>query len=136
MKAGLQALARVGQVYPSSTDANSLGYAGDWGPYGDRSGDCKKLAGIAYYRAGLTLVRGNAKPTFDHYYANRTNRGTGLRPPYGALVGFNVALPYGHIAVAVGGNRVASTVGSESARRANAVQTTSSYSNYAGWVVP
>lgn len=134
VKAGLQAIARVGQVYANSSDAALYT---DWapGPYGEWSGDCKKLAGVAYYRAGLSLRTGNAKPTFDYYYANRSLRGTGL-PRYGSLVGFNIVLPYGHIAVAVGGNRIASTRGMDGARLSNAIQTTRSYNNYAGWVVP
>ena len=78
---------------------------------------------------------GNAKPTFDYYWANRSARGTGL-PRYGSLVGFNIALPYGHIAVAVGGNRIATTRGSDGQRLTNEIQTTSSYSNYLGWVLP
>ena len=47
-------------------------------------------------------------------------------------MGFNTYLPYGHIAVAVGGNRIASTRGVDGNRLANAIQTTSSYSSYAG----
>lgn len=134
VKAGLQAIARLGQVYASSSDASRYS---DWapGPYAEWSGDCKKFVAIAYYRAGLTLVSGNAKPTFDYYRANRTQKGGGF-PRYGALVGFNITLPYGHIAVAIGGDRIATTQGYDGNKLPTAIRTTSSYSNYAGWVVP
>ena len=81
----------MGQAIANSSDAALFT---DWapGPYGEWSGDCKKLVSTAYRRAGLTLVSGNAKPTFDYYWANRSLRGTGL-PRYGALVGFTSRLP-------------------------------------------
>lgn len=134
VKAGLEAIKRMGQATASSSDA---GLFTDWapGPYGEWSGDCKKLVSTAYRRAGLTLRSGNAKPTFDYYWANRSARGGGL-PRYGALVGFNIALPYGHIAVAVGGNRIATTRGNDGQRLTNEIQSTSTYSNYVGWVLP
>lgn len=136
VKAGLEAIKRMGQTYASSSDA-SLFSASSWspGPYGEWSGDCKKLAYVAYYRAGLTLVSGNAKPTFDYYWARRSSKGGGY-PLYGALVGWDIVRPYGHIAVAVGGNRVATTRGMDHDARANAILTTGSFSNYLGWVVP
>ena len=136
VKAGLEAIKRLGQVYASSSDA-SLFSASSWspGPYGEWSGDCKKLAYVAYYRAGLTLVGGNAKPTFDYYWANRSSKGGGL-PLYGSLVGWDIIRPYGHIAVAVGGDRVATTRGLDGDKLTNAIRTTSSFSNYLGWVVP
>jgi hypothetical protein len=134
VKAGLRAIDRLGQTYPTSADYNV--YPGDWGPYKDWSGDCKKLVALAYRDAGLTLVRGNAKPTFDYYWANRSTKGTGQLMLYGALAGFDQALPYGHISIAVGGNRVATTVGSESARQRNTIKAVSSMSGYRGWVIP
>ena len=133
--AGLHALNRVGQVTANSADAALFR---DWapGPYGEWSGDCKKLASTAWYRAtGALLASGNAKPSFDYYWARRSEKGGGY-PRYGSLVGFNTYLPYGHIAVAVGGNRIASTRGVDGQRLANAIQTTTSYPSYAGWVVP
>ena len=135
VKAGLEAIKRMGQVTASASDAALFT---DWapGPYGEWSGDCKKLVWTAYYRAGLSLARGNAKPTFDYYWANRSTRGTGSLPRYGALVGFNIVLPYGHIAVAVGGNRIATTRGTDGQGLTNEIQTISTYSNYAGWVLP
>lgn len=135
VKAGLQALRRVGQVYANNADASRFN---DWapGPRGEWSGDCKKLAWVAYKDAGLTLIGGNAKPTFDSYYASRSMKGKGRLPRYGALVGFNTYLPYGHIAVAVGGDRIATTNGVDGQRRANTISRTSSFSAYAGWVVP
>ena len=60
--AGLHALNLVGQVTANSSDAALFR---DWapGPYGEWSGDCKKLASTAWYRAtGAPLVSVNAKP--------------------------------------------------------------------------
>jgi hypothetical protein len=133
--AGLNAIARIGQVYANSSDAALFS---DWapGPYGEWSGDCKKLVSTAWYRAtGRLLVSGNAKPTFDYYWANRGEKGYGY-PRYGSLVGYNIAAPYGHIAVSVGVNRIVSTQGLDFARLPVAMQTTGSYSNPLGWVVP
>ena len=133
--AGLHALNLVGQVTANSADAALFR---DWapGPYGEWSGDCKKLTSTAWYRAtGALLVSGNAKPSFDYYWARRSQKGCSY-PRYGSLVGFNTYLPYGLIAVAVAGNRIASTRGVDGNRLANAIQTTSSYPSYAGWVVP
>ncbi len=134
VKAGLQAIQRLGQITANATDAARFT---DWapGPYGEWSGDCKKLVSVAYRDAGLPLIGGNAKPTFDTYYASRSQRGGGL-PRYGALVGFNTYLPYGHIAVAIGGNRIATTNGTDGQKQANSIRTTSSFAGYAGWVVP
>ena len=135
VKAGLEAIARIGQVYANSSDAALFT---DWapGPYGEWSGDCKKLVNVAWYRAtGVKLVSGNAKPTFDYYWARRSYKGGG-NPAYGSLVGFNVYAPYGHITVAVGGNRIATTRGVDNQRLTTAIQATGSYSKYMGWVVP
>ena len=133
--AGLHALNRVGQVTANSADAALFR---DWapGPYGEWSGDCKKLVSTAWYRAtGAPLVSVNAKPELRLLLGAALPEG--LRyPRSGSLVGFNTYLPYGHIAVAVGGNRIASTRGVDGNRLANAIQTTSSYPSYAGWVVP
>ena len=84
VKAGLEAIARIGQVYANSSDAALFT---DWapGPYGEWSGDCKKLVNVAWYRAtGVKLVSGNAKPTFDYYWARRSYKGGG-NPAYGSL---------------------------------------------------
>lgn len=111
---------------------------GDWspGPYGEWSGDCKKLVAVAYSRAGKTLGLGNAWPAFDHCYnRSATPRGAGY-PQYGSLVGFRTYMPYGHIAVSIGGNRIASTQGVDFNRKPNAIWTTSTLPSYAVWVVP
>ncbi len=115
VKAGLEAIGRIGQVFANSSD---VALFTDWapGPYDEWSGDCKKLVNVAWYRAtGTKLVSGNAKPTFDYYWARRSYKGGG-NLAYGSLVGFNVYAPYGHIAVAVGGNRIATTRGVDNQR--------------------
>lgn len=134
VRAGLAAIARVGQVSASPTDAARFT---DWAPgeYGEWSGDCKKLVSVAWRDAGVPLIGGNAKPTFDTYWANRAWRGGG-NPAYGALVGWNTALPYGHIGVAIGGTRVVATRGWDNQRLPVSVTSTGSYPGYAGWVVP
>jgi hypothetical protein len=79
--AGLHALNLVGQVTANSADAALFR---DWapGPYGEWSGDCKKLTSTAWYRAtGALLVSGNAKPSFDYYWARRSQKGCVTRAP-------------------------------------------------------
>ncbi len=74
------------------------------------------------------------------YYWNDPSRvkGSGY-PLYGALVGFDVT-KYGHIAVAVGARRMATTVGVDPQREENTIQdwySVPAYSaNYRGWVLP
>lgn len=136
VKAGLEAIKRVGQVTASSSDA-ALFASSDWapGPYGEWSGDCKKLVYVAHYRAGKQLVGGDAWATFSYYW-NRTSAKGGGYPRYGSLVGFKTYMPYGHIAVAVGGSRIVSTRGTDGQRLSNALLSTSSLPSYAGWVLP
>lgn len=132
--AGLAAIDRIGESIARDTDARLFG---DWGAvYGEWSGDCKKLASASYRAAGVTLVGGNAKPAFDFYRSTSPWTGTSRTPPYGALVGYDVAMPYGHIAVAVGGERIVTTFGPEGSRTPNQVNTTWIYGNYRGWAVP
>jgi len=136
VRAGLAAVDRIGEVYARPTDAQYYA-ALDWGRvYGEWSGDCKKLAASAWRDAGVVLVTGHAAATFDWYWYRRTDRGVGRIAPYGSLVGFAVSLPYGHIAVSIGGNRIVTTLGAEGSRTANGVRTTDLYGGYRGWVLP
>jgi hypothetical protein len=93
--------------------------------------------------AGKDLVRNNAWPIFWTYYSSSySERGRNKLPRYGALVGWN--WNPGHIAVAVGGAHVATTLGRDGANapisRKNLANSTfgdpGSTSTYYGWVVP
>lgn len=95
VKAGLGRSPESARCMPTPSDAALFT---DWapGPYGEWSGDCKKLVNVAWYRAtGVKLVSGNAKPTFDYYWARRSYKGwrqPGLRQPGG----LQRLCPYGH----------------------------------------
>lgn len=153
VKAGLAAMARLGQVSPSAGDVKAGGWTltgptsnGDaFGPYGDWAGDCVKFARTAYNAAGKPLVRGNAWPVFNNYYSSDyAARGTDRMPLYGSLVGWNWSP--GHIAVAVGGSFVATTIGRDRTTATGTsqpislknlkVDTSFGGSGYTGWVVP
>jgi hypothetical protein len=144
VKAGMQAMRRMGQACASPADT-ALFTAADWGVFcdpkqqtqGEWSGDCKKLVWVAYKRAGYTLVDGDAAPTFNYYWKQTAAKGNGTSyPRYGALVGYSYPAPFGHIAVAVGGKSMASTRGVDTNKLPNEVRSTSSVPNYLGWVNP
>jgi hypothetical protein len=133
--AAIQAATRVGQVQASDTDARQF-TAADWspGPYGEWSGDCPKLGAVAWAAAGVGVKRGNAIGQYRAYKdAGMIRQGT---PPPGALVFFDIAQPYGHTGVSMGGGRIATTRGVDNDRQPNAAMAISSYSNYLGWAMP
>lgn len=144
VKAGLQAAARLGQVYPSAADVTAGGWtrigsltnSNAFGPKGDWSGDAAKLAWISYWRAGRALARGGSWNIFQYHWDRSATRGTSRFAPYGALVGWRWSP--GQIGISLGGNRVASTSGADSALRPNdRLFTTQDYGGpFAGWVVP
>lgn len=146
VRAGLEAAARLGQWEPTDSDVKAGGWirkgpttnGNAFGPLGDWSGDCAKLAWIAYRRAGGTsLFRGNAWPMFSRYWNHAAERGKGRLPRYGALVGWQGTI--GHIAISIGGHRTASTIGFDNAKARNAYVSTKTNDyngQYFGWVVP
>ena len=73
--------------------------------YAEWSGDCAKLLHYGYtYSAGVSYSAGNA---IDQYYAYKSaGRIHGGLPRYGAPVFYNVAAPYGHTAIYVGGTTI------------------------------
>jgi hypothetical protein len=133
VRAADQALSYVGQVYANSTIA-SMYAASDWapGPYGEWSGDCAKLTHSSYvYGAGVAYETGNAIVQYQKY----RNKGQiyGGLPRYGAPVFYNIAAPYGHTAIYVGGTTIVSTQGMDNARLQVARRDIYSFGNYLGW---
>jgi hypothetical protein len=134
VNAALRAANRVGQKYASTTDRQMFSTA-SWhpGPVGEWSGDCPKLGHVAW-RGARTLPSGNAIVQYRFYRdRGRIKQGT---PPAGALVFYDVARPYGHVAVSLGGGRIATTIGLDWAEKPNARVRMSHFGNYLGWAMP
>lgn len=108
----------------------------DWapGPYAEWSGDCAKLTHSAYrYGAGVTFATGNA---IDQYNSYRTaGKILGGIPRYGAPVYYNIAAPYGHTAIYVGGTTIVTTQGFDNNRQPVIRKGLYDYANYLGWAV-
>jgi hypothetical protein len=132
------ALATVGHVWAQDTGDAGYFSTNDWspGPYGEWSGDCVKLTVAAYRHANMTIpTSGTARQMFYDYQARGLIRQGA--PPAGALVFYpNQAPPYGHIAVAVNGNEVATTMGLDGDQAANARKPISYFGEPAGWALP
>lgn len=131
VRAADKALSYIGQVYAPYDIANKYS---DWapGPYGEWSGDCAKLSHSAYvYGAGYPFETGNAIVMYQKY----RNRGLiyGGLPRYGAPVFYNIAAPYGHTAIYVGGTTIVSTQGMDNARLQVVRRDIYSFGNYLGW---
>ena len=148
VEAALQAIARFGQWQPSASDVQLGGWTlygptsnpNAFGPDGDWSGDCAKFAWVAYERAGKQLAKGGAWAMFSTYYSGSYSaRGRNTLPAYGALVGWD--WNPGHIAIAIGGSYVATTLGLDNAKLNNtdenlAASTSFGGTGFYGWVVP
>lgn len=138
VKAGLAATQRIGKRNASETA--DTGYWSWTGPKGEWSGDCKAFAYIMYKRAGVTLHSGNGGPTFMyHYNSSYLERGRNKTPRYGSIVGWN--WNPGHIAVAIGGHNVATTLGYDGDNAPITVKNLESStsfggSNFYGWAIP
>jgi hypothetical protein len=133
VRAADKALSYVGQVYATSDIANKYA-ASDWapGPFGEWSGDCAKLTNSSYrFGAGVGYASGNA---INQYYAYRASGQVyGGLPRYGAPVFYNIAAPYGHTAIYVGGTTIVSTQGMDGAHLPVARRDINSFGNYLGW---
>jgi hypothetical protein len=133
VRAADKVLSYLGQVYAASDVANYYG-AASWapGPFAEWSGDCAKLSGSAYILgAGLSFPRGNAIDQF------RSLRGQGRIypgiPRYGAPVFYDIAAPYGHTAVYVGGLTIVTTQGYDHNALPVVRKGLYDYGNYLGW---
>jgi hypothetical protein len=106
----------------------------DWapGPYAEWSGDCAKLTHMSFrYGAGVSYAVGNA---INQYYTYR-NAGMiyGGLPRYGDPVFYNIAAPYGHTAIYIGGTTIVSTQGMDFANLPVARRDIYSFGAYLGW---
>lgn len=131
VRAADQALSYIDQVYAPSAIA---AHYSDWapGPYGEWSGDCAKLTHSSYvYGAGVGFATGNAINQYNTYRSQGVIYG-GL-PRYGSPVYYNIASPYGHTAIYVGGTTIISTQGLDNARLSVVRRDVYSFANYLGW---
>lgn len=112
------AIARIGQ----RTQPNGVGW----------SGYCATFTYNAFAQgAGVAYERGNA---IDQYRKYR-DRGMvyGGLPRYGDPVFYDIAQPYGHTAIYIGGTTVVTTQGMEGANQPVARRDLYSFGNYLGW---
>jgi hypothetical protein len=112
------AIARIGQY----TQPNGVGW----------SGYCATFTHNAFTQgAGVAYEPGNA---IDQYWKYR-NRGMirGGLPRFGDPVFYDIARPYGHTAIYIGGTTVVTTQGLEGANLPVARRDLYSFSNYLGW---
>lgn len=133
VRAADKARSYYGQTYATSDIASEFS-ASDWapGPYAEWSGDCAKLTSSAYrHGAGLSYASGNAIVQYRTY----KNAGPilGGIPRYGAPVFYDIAAPYGHTAIYIGGTTIITTQGMDNARLRVVRKDLYSYANYLGW---
>jgi hypothetical protein len=125
------AISQIGNLYAPS---NLAGNYTDWspGPFAEWSGDCAKLTHMSfYYGANTSYARGNAIDQY-HFYKNSGIVYGGL-PRYGDPVFYNIAAPYGHTAIYIGGTTIVSTQGMDGDHRPVARRDINSFGNYLGW---
>jgi hypothetical protein len=136
-RAAAAALATNGHVYAHETDDNTFSNA-DWapGPVGEWSGDCVKLPVAAYRKVGISIPTSS---TARNMYFNYRDRGLIRQgaPVAGALVFYpDIAQGFGHVAVAINGSQIVSTMGYDNNKKANAVVGLTYFGNPAGWALP
>jgi cell wall-associated NlpC family hydrolase len=85
--------------------------------------------------AGISIPRGNASTVYNTYRGRGQISRTGT-PPAGALVFWDVARPYGHVALSVGGGQVIGTRGMDFARLPVQQYAINAIPGYLGWVMP
>ncbi len=108
----------------------------DWvpGPYAEWSGDCAKLAHYGFaYAAGHPFATGDAIQMYQTY--KNAGKIYGGLPRYGDPVFYNIAAPYGHVAIYVGGTTIVSTQGMDNAYQPVARRDINSFGNYLGWAL-
>ena len=77
---------------------------------------------------------GNAVDVY-RWYAARGRISTGV-PPTGSLVFYDIAWPWGQVALSVGGSQVVSTRGLDGARLPNQLMSYRAFCDYLGWAMP
>ncbi len=106
----------------------------DWrpGPNREWSGDCAKLPFIAYRRQGMNYPLANA---IDQWNAlpSKGYASSGYYPRYGDPVFWNIASPYGHTALYIGGDKVVGTRGMDGDWRPVEIYPIGAYGNYLGY---
>lgn len=131
----------TGQTHANGT-VSAYFSASQWspGPYGEWSGDCVKLGVAAYRAAGKTITSGST--AYNQYlaYKNQGAIKTGT-PPIGALVFYDRTSTNsaGHVAVAVGADHAATTIGVDGQQKKNEIRTTTAAGQggaYLGWALP
>ncbi len=125
------AIAQIGQT--RAPDAWARNFS-DWapGPYAEWSGDCAKFTFMSFaYAAGVPYARGDAIGQYNQY----KNQGMiyGGLPRYGDPVFYNIAAPYGHTAIYIGGTTIVTTQGMDGANQPIARRDINSFGNYLGW---
>ena len=137
-RAAAYARTLVGQTFANASDA-AIYPAWSWGqPYGEWAGDCPKLPGVAYARAtgnNSYIPRVGDADDLANYYRSR-GRVQGGVPPVGALVFYDIARPYGHVAISIGGGQIVTTRGLDGNRYANSQVAYTFFGNYLGWAMP
>lgn len=102
------------------------------GPFREWSGDCAKFAHMAYaYAAGTSYPRADAIGQYRSFKsAGKIYSGL---PRYGAPVFYDIARPYGHTAIYIGGRTIVTTQGMDNANLPVVRRDIGSFANYLGW---
>ncbi|MGQ0679192.1 MAG: NlpC/P60 family protein [Actinomycetota bacterium] len=127
---------QVGQ-WEAAPDVAKL-YSSNWvgGPDGEWSGDCLLFVNHAYRVAGVNTIRAaNANGAF-HAYREQGRITTTGTPPAGALVFWDTARPYGHVALSVGGGQVITTRGMDGQKQPVQQTSVATFGTPIGWVLP
>ena len=127
------ALGQVGQPFAPAEYGQGV-WGMDWAPGPNRewSGDCAKLPFIAYKRQGLNYPLADAIRQWKALPDKRV-ASTGYLPRFGDPVFWDIARPWGHTALSVGGNKVVGTRGVDGNRRPVEIYPISDYSSYLGY---
>lgn len=127
------ALTQVGQTY-ASTDYRQGVWGMDWRPGPDRewAGDCAKLPFIAYMRQGVSYPLADAIRQWD-LMPSRQSASAGYYPRFGDPVFWDIARPYGHTALYVGGTKAVGTTGMDFNGTPVAIYDLTSRPNYLGY---
>ncbi len=126
------ALTQVGQTHASSDYRQGV-WGMDWTPGPDRewAGDCAKLPFIAYKRQGISYPLADAIRQWERMPSRQT--GSTYYPRFGDPVFWDIARPYGHTALYVGGTKAVGTTGMDFNGTPVAIYDLTSRPNYLGY---